>query len=136
MSLFGSREFNDDVISLDANNLMNPSTDGEGACARFYNRLINCLRESQEVDVLYDCRSRVMDYRECTNRHKQSVWAYRETLAGIRNEEKFKNWVRDYFQEFGNPPLLEAVEKVKRKVDPLGGPTILHPTHFKDPSPY
>lgn len=35
---------------------------GEGVCQRFYQRLQTCLRESQELDVLYDCRSRFIDF--------------------------------------------------------------------------
>ena len=34
---------------------------------------------------------------------------------------------------FGHPPLLEAVDKVRKLLQPLGGPTALHPNRFQGP---
>lgn len=133
MSLFGHREFNDDALSLDAYNTMTISSEGESACGRFFQRLMNCMRESQELDVLYDCRSRMLDYRECTNRTKQSVWVLRESVVTMRKQEELKTWLDKYDRDFGHPPLLEAVDKVRKKLQSEGGPEALHPTHFKDP---
>lgn len=132
MSLNGVRETQFDQTQLDITGVSANYT-SESNCQRFWMRMITCMRESQHVDVFYDCRSRNADLRECYSRHKQSIWVFRESVASVRNEKKFRQWLRDYDQEFGHPPLLEAVEKVKRKVDAEGGISILHPTHFHDP---
>lgn len=105
----------------------------ESNCQRFWQRLMTCLRESQELDVLYDCRSRLIDMRECVVRHKQSTWVMRETMATLRNEGQFRDWVRRYDEEMGHPPLLEAVQTVQRRVEAEGGVDVLNPTVFKDP---
>ena len=83
--------------------------------------------------MLYDCRSRLIDLRECTVRHKQNTWVFRETVASMRNEKKFRQWLTDWDKNFGNPPLLDAVLKTKQVVDRDGGIDILNPTVFKDP---
>lgn len=115
---------------------MGSNYQNESNCQRFYHRLLTCLRESQEVDVMYDCRSRMIDMRECTLRHKQSTWVMRETMATLRNENKFRRWVKEYDEDMGNPPLLEAVAKVRSKLDKEGGIDVLNPTVFKDPDLY
>ncbi|EPY41491.1 hypothetical protein AGDE_02433 [Angomonas deanei] len=97
---------------------------------------MSCVRESQEMDVLYDCRSRMIDMRECMNRNKQATWALRETMATLRNEHKFRAWIRAYDEEMGHPPLLEAVSTVRRRLDKEGGIDVLNPTVFKDPDLY
>ncbi|EPY28332.1 hypothetical protein STCU_00387 [Strigomonas culicis] len=135
MSLFGARESPDETYASDliqsAGNYNNESN-----CQRFYMRLMTCLRESQELDVLYDCRSRMLDMRECVVRHKQSTWAFRESLATLRNENAFRKWIREYDEEMGHPPLLEAVSKVQKKLEKEGGVDVLNPTVFKDPDMY
>lgn len=135
MSLFGGKESSDDVLITDISNLSSNYTN-ETNCQRFWNRLMTCVRESQELDVLYDCRSRALDLRECSQRHKQSLWVMRETLASIRHEKAFKGWLKSYDEKFGHPPLLEAVRTVQAKVEAEGGVEILHPTVFKDPDLY
>jgi len=135
MSLFGGREGGEEAMVTDITNL-SPNYTNESNCQRFWNRLMTCVRESQELDVLYDCRSRMIDMRECSQRHKQGLWVMRETLASMRNEKQFKQWLRDYDEKFGHPPLLEAVEKVRTRVEAEGGVSILHPTVFKDPDVY
>ncbi|CUE72947.1 Hypothetical protein, putative [Bodo saltans] len=135
MSLFGGREGSEEAYITDITNL-SPNYTNESNCQRFWSRLMMCLRESQELDVLYDCRSRVIDLRECGQRHKQSLWVFRESIASMKHEKEFKKWLHDYDENFGHPPLLEAVRKVKAKVDAEGGVSILHPTVFKDPDVY
>ncbi|EPY38044.1 hypothetical protein AGDE_05888 [Angomonas deanei] len=83
MSLFGGRETVDESFTTDASQI-SPTTSGENNCQRFWSRLMSCVRESQEMDVLYDCRSRMIDMRECMNRNKQATWALRETMATLR----------------------------------------------------
>jgi hypothetical protein len=78
----------------------------------------------------------MIDLRECGQRHKQSLWVFRESLASMRHEKEFKQWLKDYDEKFGHPPLLEAVHRVKAKVDAEGGMEILNPTVFKDPDVY
>lgn len=133
MSLYGIRELADDSLSFDAYNALSISAEGETNCARFWNRMINCLRESQELDVLNDCRTRQLDFRECLNRPKQSIWIFRESVVSMRKREELRAWLAKYDEDFGHPPLLEAVDKVRKLLQAEGGPTVLHPTHFKDP---
>jgi hypothetical protein len=133
MSGFGIREFQDDAMSLDAYSTLSQSAEGETSCAKFWNRYSNCLRESQELDVIYDCRSRALDFQECTNRNKQSIWVFRESVVTMRKKTEFKKWLDDYDEAFGHPPMLEAVDKVRKSLQAEGGPDALHPTHFKDP---
>lgn len=132
MSLFGQRDTQWDTMQFDIAG-MNANFTAESNCQRFHMRYLTCLRESQHVDVMYDCRSRQSDFMECVTRQKQSIWVLRESIASMRNEKKFRQWLRDYDEKFGHPPLLEAVEKVREKVDAEGGINILHPTHFQDP---
>lgn len=132
MSLFGSRETPDETFAGDLAG-HNSNYTNESNCQRFWQRLMTCIRESQELDVLYDCRSRMLDMRECVVRHKQSIWAMRETMATLRNEKAYRKWIAEYDEAFGHPPLLEAVAKVRAKVDAEGGVDILNPTVFKDP---
>ena len=136
MSLFGSKEFQDDIFSYDAYNIMSLSAEGESACARFWARMMNCVRESQELDVMYDCRSRWLDFREFGHKNKQSIWVFRESVVTMKHRPALRAWLRKYDEDFGHPPLLEAVDKVRNKIqeegsDPSG---LLHPTHFKEPS--
>lgn len=135
MSLFGSRETPDETAAADSFAL-SPNYMGEGNCQRFYQRLMTCVRESQELDVLYDCRSRMIDLRECVVRHKQATWLMRETMATMRNEKKFREWIADYDRKMGHPPLLEAVATVRAKLAKEGGVSVLHPTVFQDPDLY
>ncbi|ESL10392.1 hypothetical protein TRSC58_01877 [Trypanosoma rangeli SC58] len=132
MSMFGAREVPDDTFSSDITNI-SANYLNENNCQRFWQRLMTCVRESQELDVLYDCRSRMIDLRECVTRHKQTTWVFRETMATLRNEEKFRRWLKDYDESFGHPPLLEAVEKVRSKLEQEGGVGVLNPTVFHDP---
>ncbi|KAF8284067.1 hypothetical protein C3747_148g488c [Trypanosoma cruzi] len=132
MSMFGAREVPDDTFSSDITNI-SANYLNENNCQRFWQRLMTCVRESQELDVLYDCRSRMIDLRECVTRHKQSTWVFRETMATLRNEEKFRRWLKEYDESFGHPPILEAVEKVRRKLEKEGGVDVLNPTVFHDP---
>jgi hypothetical protein len=136
MAWFGVREVQDDNISLDSMASISMNPEGESACSRHWLRMINCLRESQELDVLFDCRSRLLDFRECSTRSKQSMWVFRESVVSMRNRDKLYNWLERYDEEFGHPPILEAVEKVRRKLATEGGIERLHPTHFKDPETY
>lgn len=136
MSLFGSRESNDDTMLGDMLSSGGASYLGESNCQRFWMRLMTCLRESQELDVLYDCRSRMLDMRECVVRPKQSTWALRETLLTTRKETALRKWVADYEERMGHPPLLEAVSTIRKKVEAEGGLDILNPTVFKDPDPF
>jgi hypothetical protein len=122
----------DETMSIDISS-SSANYQGEMICQRPYSRLITCLRESQDVDIMYDCRSRMIDIRECVNRHKQNIWVFRETVATMRNEKKFRKWLADWDKNFGQPPLLEAVLKTKNMVDRDGGMDILNPTVFKDP---
>ncbi|EPY33844.1 hypothetical protein STCU_01922 [Strigomonas culicis] len=78
----------------------------------------------------------MLDMRECVVRHKQSTWAFRESLATLRNENAFRKWIREYDEEMGHPPLLEAVSKVQKKLEKEGGVDVLNPTVFKDPDMY
>lgn len=133
MSLYGVRELQDDSMSVDSWNVISQSAEGESACARFFSRYMNCMRESQELDVIYDCRSRSLDFRECINRHKQSTWVFRESVVTMRKRDELRAWLQKYDEDFGHPPLLEAVDKVRKKLQSEGGPEALHPTHFKDP---
>lgn len=133
MSLFGQRDTQWDSMQFDITG-MNANYTAESNCQRFQMRYLTCLRESQHVDVMYDCRSRQGDFLECVMRHKQSIWVMRESIASMRNEKKFRQWLRNYDEEFGHPPLLEAVDKVRSKVETEGGINILHPTHFQDPT--
>lgn len=135
MSLYGSRETPDETASADSC-AFSPNYMGESNCQRFYQRLMTCVRESQELDVMYDCRSRLLDMRECVVRHKQSTWLMRETMATMRNESKFRQWIKNYDRKTGHPPLLEAVETVRAKLAKEGGVSVLHPTVFKDPDLY
>lgn len=135
MSMFGGRETAEDAYVTDITNL-SPNYTNENNCQRFWSRLMTCLRESQELDVLYDCRSRMIDLRECAQRHKQSLWLFRETVASQKHEKEFRQWLKDYDEKFGHPPILEAVQKVKRLVDAEGGVEILSPTVFKEPDVY
>ncbi|KPA75583.1 hypothetical protein ABB37_08464 [Leptomonas pyrrhocoris] len=136
MSLYGARENGaDEILGPDLTG-MGGNYLNESHCQRFWNRLMTCVRESQELDVLYDCRSRMIDLRECIVRHKQSTWVMRETMATLRHEDEFRKWVREYDEEMGHPPLLEAVAKVQKRVDEAGGVDVLNPTVFKDPDLY
>lgn len=130
--MFGGREGCEDAFVTDITNL-SPNYTNENNCQRFWSRLMTCVRESQELDVLYDCRSRMLDLRECGLRHKQSLWVFRETVASMKHEKEFRQWLKDYDEGFGHPPLLEAVQTVKQKVAKEGGMNILNPTVFKDP---
>ncbi|CCW64816.1 unnamed protein product [Phytomonas sp. EM1] len=132
MSLYGGREtadgaFGSDISGLSANYM------NENNCQRFWQRLMTCVRESQELDVLYDCRSRLLDMRECVVRHKQSTWVLRETMATIKHEKELRKWIREYDEKMGHPPLLEAVSTVRKKLEAEGGVDVLNPTVFKDP---
>lgn len=131
MSLFGARESpfatNIDMMSANAN------FTAESNCQRHKARMQACFRESQHVDVSYDCRSRILDFNECVSRHKQTIWVMRESIASMRNEKQYRQWLRDFDENFGHPPLLEAVEKVRAKVNAEGGANVLHPTVFRDP---
>lgn len=133
MSLYGARETGADEMMAPGMTGMSPNYRNESNCNRFWNRLMTCMRESQELDVLYDCRSRMIDMRECVVRHKQALWVLRETLTSIRHEGEFRQWLRDYDEQMGHRPLLEAVQVVREKVDAEGGVDILNPTVFKDP---
>ncbi|KAG8344389.1 hypothetical protein ERJ75_001748800 [Trypanosoma vivax] len=135
MSMFGAREMPDDTFSSDITNT-SASYMNENNCQRFWQRLMTCVRESQELDVLYDCRSRLIDMRECATRHKQSTWVFRETMATLRHEQKFRRWLKEYDEAFGHPPLLEAVAKVSERVKAEGGVEVLNPTVFRDPDIY
>lgn len=135
MSAYGNRELPDETGAVDSASL-SANYIGEGTCQRFYQRLVTCIRESQELDVLYDCRSRLLDLRECMVRHKQATWVMRETMASMRNEKRFREWIANYDREAGHPPLLEAVARVRAKLEKEGGVTVLHPTVFKDPDLY
>lgn len=132
MSMFGTRETPDETFAGDLSG-HNSNYTNESNCQRFWQRLMTCVRESQELDVLYDCRSRLLDMRECVVRHKQSTWAMRETMATLRNENQYRRWIKEYDEKFGHPPLLEAVAKIRKEVDKEGGVDILNPTVFKDP---
>lgn len=134
--MYGARENGADELMTPGFGGMGASYLNESRCQRFWNRLMTCVRESQELDVLYDCRSRMIDMRECVIRHKQSTWVMRETMATLRNEEQFRKWVREYDEEMGHPPLLEAVANVRKRLDAEGGVDILNPTVFKDPELY
>ena len=136
MSLYGARENGADEMLMPGMNGMSGNYLNESNCQRFWNRLMTCVRESQELDVLYDCRSRMIDMRECVVRHKQATWVMRETMATLRHEDEFRKWVRDYDEEMGHPPLLEAVATIRRKVDEAGGVDVLNPSVFKDPELY
>ena len=132
MSLFGGRECGDDGQDIELNSSSSTYTN-ENTCQRFYNRFMTCLRESQEIDVLYDCRSRKIDLQECSSKHKQSLWLFRETVVSMRKEKELRAWLAKYDEDFGFPPLLEAARKVQVKVGLEGGVDVLNPTHFKDP---
>lgn len=132
MSLFGYRELGDQMSQGDMT-MLSGNYQNESNCHRFWQRLMTCVRESQELDVLYDCRSRMLDMRECAFKHKQATWIMRETMATLRDEVKLRAWLRDYDEKMGHPPLLEAVSTIRRKVDAEGGIDILNPTVFKDP---
>lgn len=134
--MFGVREMQDDNLSVDVLASITETPEGESTCSRFWLRMVNCLRESQELDVMYDCRSRMLDFRECTGRVKQSVWVFRESVVTMRNRDKLQAWLDKYDEDFGHPPLLEAVDKVRKKLEVEGGVDMLHPTHFKDPQVY
>ena len=136
MAMFGVREVQDDNLSIDAMASISDTPEGESACARFWLRMMNCLRESQELDVLYVCRSRMVDFRVCTSRTKQSVWVFRESIVTMRNRDKFQNWLDKYDEDFGHPPILEGVDRVRKHLSTEGGVEALHPTHFKDPVVY
>ena len=112
---------NTDILMSNVTYLQN-----EG-CVHFYRKLMRCIRESQEADVMYDCRSRQLDLRECTLNHKQRVWLFRETAASMKHEAEFKKWLRAYDEKFGHPPLLEAVQKVRREAEKEGGASYLFP---------
>eukprot|EP00759_Apiculatamorpha_spiralis_P036553 PhF_6_TR36697/c0_g1_i1/m.54071 len=135
MSIFGNKEFQDDIFSFDHYNLLTPAADGESNCARFWARLMNCVKESQHVDVLYDCRSRWLDFRECSQRTRQSIWVFRESMITMKNRPALRAWLRKYDEEFGYPPLLEAVDRVRKKIQEEGSDpsSLLHPTRFKEP---
>lgn len=136
MSMFGVRESFDDNLSLDNMQSVSDTPEGENACSRHWLRMMNCIRESQELDVMFDCRSRMLDFRECTNKSKQSMWVFRESVVSMRNRDKFHEWLQQYDEEFGHPPILEGVDKVRKKLATEGGIEVLHPTHFKDPVVY
>jgi hypothetical protein len=136
MSMFGVRETQEDNFSLDSMSTVSQTPEGESICARFWLRMMNCLRESQELDVMFDCRSRMLDFRECTHKSKQGVWVFRESVVSMRNRDKFHSWLEKYDEDFGHPPMLEAVDKVRKKLAVEGGVDILNPTHFKDPMVY
>jgi len=134
--MFGSKEFQDDLFTYDAYNVLSLSADGESICCRHWCRMMNCIKESQELDVMYDCRSRWLDWRECTQRNKQTIWVFRESVVTMKNRPALRAWLRKYDEDFGHPPLLEAVDKVRKKIqeensDPS---SLLHPTHFKEPN--
>ena len=133
MSLFGVREVQDDNLSIDGMAGVNETPEGETICSRHWLRMINCMRESQELDVMFDCRSRMLDFRECTNKTKQSMWVFRESVVSMRNRDKFYGWLEKYDEDFGHPPMLEAVDKIRKKLATEGGIEVLYPTHFKDP---
>ncbi|RNF01972.1 hypothetical protein TraAM80_06692 [Trypanosoma rangeli] len=78
----------------------------------------------------------MIDLRECVTRHKQTTWVFSETMATLQNEEKLRRWLKDYDESFGHPPLLEAVEKVRSKLEQEGGVRVLNPTVFHDPDVY
>eukprot|EP00760_Papus_ankaliazontas_P004541 PhM_4_TR11949/c0_g1_i1/m.35004 len=136
MSMFGAKEYQDDLFTLDAFNTLTLSADGESICARHWSRMMNCIKESQHLDVMYDCRSRWLDFHECTMRTKQSIWVFRESVVTMRNRPALKAWLRRYDEEFGHPPLLEAVDIVRKKIQEEGSDpaALLHPTHFKEPN--
>ncbi|KAG5507930.1 hypothetical protein JIQ42_07224 [Leishmania sp. Namibia] len=136
MSLYGARENGGDEMMTPGMTGMSGNYRNESNCHRFWNRLMTCMRESQELDVLYDCRSRLLDMRECVVRHKQATWVMRETMTSIRHESELRKWLRDYDEKMGHPPLLEAVAAVRKQVDAEGGVDIMNPTVFKDPDMY
>ena len=133
MSFYGMRDYADDGLAQDIFSNTGTNFEGDGQCTRFRQRFYACLRESQEVDVLYDCRSRQMDFFECIYRTKQTIWYMREAIVTMRNRDSQRNWLRKYDEDFGHPPLLEAVDKCRKKLQVEGGPEVMHPTHFKDP---
>ncbi|CCW67536.1 unnamed protein product [Phytomonas sp. Hart1] len=132
MSLYGGRETPDDTFASDASGLSSNYMN-ESNCQRFWQRLMTCVRESQELDVLYDCRSRLLDMRECVVRHKQSTWVLRESLVTVKHKKKLRKWIREYDEKIGHPPLLEAVSTVRKLLQEEGGVDVLNPTVFKDP---
>jgi hypothetical protein len=136
MSVFGTRDAHDEGAGASIFDHLTANVDGETMCGRMKNAYLHCKVESQELDVMYDCRSRYLDLKECEHRTKQTIWLMRENVVTIRNREAFADWSQKYDEDFGAPPLLEAVDKVRQRLTSEGGPEALHPTHFKDPQVY